>query len=122
MPYGKNITKKQFEKLCNMNCTLQEICGFFEVSDQTLNNWCKQEYNDTFLHLFKRFCDKGKTKLRKIQWELAKNNVTMAIWLGKQYLDQKDYVENTNVEKVEFVSDIPKVSTNKANQNKDESE
>ena len=31
--------------------------------------------------------------LRRSQWKMAERNATMAIWLGKQYLGQKDVVE-----------------------------
>ena len=42
--------------------------------------------------------------LRRIQWKLADKNTSMAIFLGKQYLGQKDTIEqvdNTQLEKVE---------------------
>ena len=38
--------------------------------------------------------------LRRSQFRLAENNATMAIWLGKQYLGQKDVADidlNANV-------------------------
>lgn len=38
----------------------------------------------------------GKGSLRAIQFRQAKNNVAMAIWLGKQYLDQRDRFEHSN--------------------------
>lgn len=31
----KEIDKKQFENLCGLQCTLEEICGFFDVTDKT---------------------------------------------------------------------------------------
>ena len=39
--------------------------------------------------------EKGKISLRRYQWELAKKNATMAIWLGKQFLGQRDNVDIT---------------------------
>lgn len=27
----KEIDKKQFENLCGLQCTLEEICGFFDI-------------------------------------------------------------------------------------------
>ena len=35
----------------------------------------------------------GLTSLRRIQFSMAHTNVAMAIWLGKQYLGQKDIVD-----------------------------
>ena len=37
-----------------------------------------------------------RTKLRGYQLELAKRSAAMAIWLGKQYLGQKDTVDEEN--------------------------
>lgn len=34
--------------------------------------------------------------LRRMQWKLAEKNNSMAIFLGKQYLGQKDVVESQN--------------------------
>ena len=47
--------------------------------------------------------------LRRIQFKHAKNNPTMAIWLGKQYLGQKDQVEAVIEDKIQVVNDIPTI-------------
>lgn len=31
----KEIDAKQFEKLCGLQCTKLEICGWFDVTDKT---------------------------------------------------------------------------------------
>ena len=42
-----------------------------------------------------------------MHWRLAEKNASMAIWLGKQYLDQKDVVEqNINTECVKVIIDV----------------
>ena len=46
-----------------------------------------------FSEVFKEKRGLGKISLRRNQWRLAEKNATMAIWLGKQYLGQKDQVE-----------------------------
>lgn len=33
--HKKEIDQEQFEKLCELQCTLKEICGFFDVTDKT---------------------------------------------------------------------------------------
>ena len=40
----KEIDQKQFENLCGLQCTLEEICGWFDVTDKTLDSWCKRNY------------------------------------------------------------------------------
>lgn len=90
----KEIDKKQFEQLCAMQCTEEEICAFFDVTDKTLTNWCRREYKQSFSEVFKQKRQKGHISLRRSQFELAKNNPAMAIFLGKNYLGQKDKQED----------------------------
>lgn len=92
-PAQNKIDKKQFEKLCSLQCTLLEICDYFDVEDDTLNLWCKKTYKKTFSEVFKIKRGKGQISLRRMQWQQAEKNATMAIWLGKQYLGQTDKVE-----------------------------
>ena len=87
------IDKEEFENLCLMQCTEIEIAGFFKCSDDTVNNWCKETYGDTFSEVFKRYSAPGKISLRRTQFKQAKTSVPMSIWLGKQYLGQTDKVE-----------------------------
>ena len=84
----KEIDQKQFENLCGLQCTLEEICGWFGVTDKTLNSWCKRTYSESFSEVFRQKRSTGKISLRRSQWKLAEKNANMAIWLGKQYLGQ----------------------------------
>lgn len=103
----KQIDKKQFESLCGIQCTKEEICDVLNISDKTLDKWCKEEYNSSFSDIFKQKRSLGKASLRRMQWKLAEKNATMGIWLGKQYLDQKDEQHlNQNIDsKIEVVWD-----------------
>lgn len=89
----KEIDQKQFENLCGLQCTKEEICGWFEITDKTLENWCKRTYRSGFSEVFRQKRGLGKISLRRHQWRLAEKNANMAIWLGKQYLGQKDQPE-----------------------------
>lgn len=97
----KEIDQKQFENLCGLQCTLEEICGWFGVTDKTLNSWCKRTYSESFSEVFRQKRSTGKISLRRSQWRLSEKNANMAIWLGKQYLDQKDHIETTNGGEIE---------------------
>jgi hypothetical protein len=62
---------------------MEEIASVCHCSVDTLEN----RYSD----LIKKAKDKGKSSLRRLQWEGAqKGQVAMLIWLGKQLLGQKD--------------------------------
>lgn len=50
----KEIDQKQFENLCGLQCTLEEICGWFGVTDKTLDSWCKRTYHASFSEVFKQ--------------------------------------------------------------------
>ena len=89
----KEIDEKQFIKLCKLQCTSEEIASFFECNRDTIDAWCKRTYNEGFSAVYKKYSEAGKTSLRRYQLNLAKTNATMAIWLGKQYLGQKDRQE-----------------------------
>lgn len=91
----KEIDKKQFENLCALQCTEEEICDWFGVSSDTLNRWCKRTYDASFADVFKQKRGSGRISLRRSQWKLANKSATMAIWLGKQYLGQRDNVDVT---------------------------
>lgn len=89
------IDKEQFEKLCYLQCTLEEIAGFFKCSADTIERWCVREYKERFAEVYNKKRGTGKISLRRAQFRLAETNATMAIWLGKQYLGQTDKQEVT---------------------------
>ena len=89
----KIIDEEQFEKLCGLQCTQEEIMGWFDVTDKTLTNWCKETYGMSFSEVFAKKRETGKISLRRMQWRLAEKNAAMAIFLGKNYLGQTDKVE-----------------------------
>lgn len=108
----KEINQKQFESLCAIQCTEEEICAVLDVDDKTLTQWCKTTYNQSFSEVFSQKRAGGKASLRRNQWRLSETNPTMAIWLGKQYLGQKDQqvVEATNTKVDEVVEALNKIA------------
>ena len=102
----KNIDKKTFEKLCAIQCTKDEICGIFDIDEKTLTRWCKDTYNEGFSDVFKRKSQTGKMSLRRTQFKLAEKNPTMAIFLGKQYLGQRDIVEEQHTANNGILTDL----------------
>jgi hypothetical protein len=90
----------EVDKLCQIQCTGEEIASFFEISYDTLERRCKEQFKVSFAEYIKEKSAKGKSSLRRLQWKAAMNgNVTMLIWLGKQYLGQTDktnYVDESS--------------------------
>lgn len=99
----KERFKAQFEGLCCIQCTEEEICGVLNCDDATLCRWCKTVYGRTFADVYKEKRQGGKASLRRRQFKIAETNATMSIWLGKQYLGQSDspvVVETTALDKL----------------------
>lgn len=94
----KEIDWEEFDKLCGMQCTLREIAGWFQVSEDTIERRVKEEYKETFAEHYSKRSSTGKVALRRKQFDVAmKGHPTLLIWLGKQYLEQKDKMEQTNI-------------------------
>ena len=87
------INQIEFEKLCGLQCTEEEIAGFFDCSIDTICNWCKEIYGETFSDTYKKKSVLGKISLRRNQFKIAQTNASMAIFLGKNLLGQKDILE-----------------------------
>ena len=106
----KQIDKVQFETLCGIQCTLEEICFFFSTTDKTVNIWCRDTYGMTFSEIFKEKKGLGKISLRRKQWRLANNSTAMAIFLGKNYLGQTDEKNRPDQQQtcVQIVDDVLK--------------
>ena len=88
------IDQEAFEKLCQLQCTKEEICGWFGITDKTLDAWCKRTYKKNFSAVFDEKREGWKISLRRAQFKLAEKSAAMAIWLGKQYLGQTDPDKN----------------------------
>ena len=94
----KEINQKQFESLCAIQCTREEICAVLDVTEKTIDKWCHDTYGEPFSLVFKQKREGGKASLRRNQWLLSASNPTMAIWLGRQMLGQRDRFETTDKE------------------------
>lgn len=87
------INEEQFKGLCNLQCTLSEISAFFKCSDDTIERWCERELGLSFAEAYKIHSAGGRISLRRLQFKMAEKSAAMAIWLGKQYLGQKDAID-----------------------------
>ena len=87
----KEFNKDIFEELCNIQCIKTEICAVFKCDEKTLTRWCNDTYGCGFSDIYKKLSEGGKSSLRRAQWKSAmKGTTSMLIWLGKQYLNQKE--------------------------------
>lgn len=98
---GPKITEidwVQLDKLCFMQCTASEIASWFDCSVDTIERAVMREHKVKWAEYFDKKRQKGHISLRRKQMQVAESgNVSMLIWLGKQYLGQTEKVEQKSV-------------------------
>lgn len=110
----KEIDQTNFEKLCGLQCTLAEIASFFGCSEDTIERWSQRELGMSFAEAFKQYSGVGKMSLRRTQFKLAEKSAAMAIFLGKQYLGQRDNIEYEDKEALDRLDAILEMKRNDA--------
>lgn len=93
------IDKELFEEACKLCCTQEETARLCKCSVDTLERWCRREYNESYAEIYKKHSEEGKMSLRRNQLRLSATNATMAIWLGKQWLGQRDDLSEADSDK-----------------------
>lgn len=89
----REIDMEQVLYWMDLQATCEEIAGAFHVSRHKLVERIKEEFGMNFDQLRDSVTNNGgrsKCSLRRYQFDLAKKNASMAIWLGKNWLGQKD--------------------------------
>lgn len=92
---SSKIDKQDLEKLLLIYMSVEEAANWFDVSVMTLTRFIKRHYKCNFVEFRdKRFVrTRVSIKRKQIEKALTGDN-TMLIWVGKQYLDQKDQQES----------------------------
>ena len=95
------VDPTKVEALAALQCTKEEIASGLGISLRTLER--RMNENEEIVEAIKRGRERGRMSLRRMQYEAAKNgNVTMQIWLGKQWLGQKDKHEIGMADKIKI--------------------
>lgn len=90
----KEINWTLFEQLCAIQCTQSEIASMMKIHIDTLRDRAVVHYGDEYSNIYKKLSESGKCSLRRNQFVLSKTNASLAIWLGKQWLGQRDIQED----------------------------
>ena len=116
-----DFDEKEFADLISIGCDQDEICWWFRdengkpANKDTLSRWCKRVYGLSFQEYRKKnSLMKLKIELRKNQLELSKKSAAMAIFLGKNYLNQRDCMEFDDTESIARLDAILKGMKNAA--------
>lgn len=92
--------KKLVRTLAGYGCTHEEIARALGVCEQTIKRNAREELDAGYADI--------RCSLRRWQYASAKGgNTAMLIWLGKQYLGQRDKAEQTIREEVVTIEELP---------------
>lgn len=95
----KEIDYDLVKKLAEIQCTQEEIANILDISVRTLQR------DKEFCRIFNMSRENGKMSLKRWQFKRAEQGSDrMLIWLGKQYLGQRDVIESNNTHEVEDLS------------------
>lgn len=110
------IDYDEVKRLCSIGCTQAEVASFLEISHDVLEQDIVAVHGVKWKEFFKEHSNKFKVSLRRLQFRSAEGDydedgnkyrifpsIPMQIWLGKQFLGQKDRQEIEHNEK----TDIP---------------
>lgn len=101
----KVIDYDMVTELAKIQCTQLEIASVLKIAVRTLQN------DDEFMRIYKKGIEEGKMSLRRLQWKKAnEGNTTMLVWLGKQYLGQKDKIETDDLSNRELLEQLQQKS------------
>lgn len=98
-PEPVQLNREEFLKLVSMQCTQEEIASWFNISVDTLDRWCLREMGEKLAEFWDKRKFTGKVRVRKAQFAIMEAGgsgaATMAIFLGKALLGQRDTPPDT---------------------------
>lgn len=83
------------DELLVAQCDGAGIASILGIHPNTLYRLCEEEFSMSFSAYSQQKRGEGRELLRAKQYELAlSGDKTMLVWLGKQYLNQREKVDN----------------------------
>ncbi|HCE10672.1 MAG TPA: hypothetical protein DEQ40_19090 [Oxalobacteraceae bacterium] len=87
-----DLDLEKLQTLCEINCTLDEIAAAFGVHKMTIIR--RQQEEPEFAAIIEAGRANFRVSVRRQQLALLMaGNATMGVWLGKQYLGQRDQMK-----------------------------
>ena len=89
-PARKKVKLSEIEKLGALQCTTNEAAAWLRIRRSTFESMLRKD--PQIREAWDRGQNRGNVSLRRIQRRLSRTNATMAIFLGKNYLKQREVV------------------------------
>ncbi len=100
-PKVKPLNAEQLTVLAGMQCTYEEIAAVFGIKKRQFIN--RIEADPALKEAIEEGWANGRASVRREQFKLLQaGNATMAVWLGKQYLGQRDQIGFGNMDGTKF--------------------
>ena len=90
----KEIDKSVFENLCAIQATQAEILAWFDITDKTLQRWCKRTYGAGFSEVYAAKRGRGVISVRRALFQNAtqKGSVKAQIFWLKNHAGMSEKV------------------------------
>jgi hypothetical protein len=89
-----HIDWAEFEKLCEIQCSLEEIAFWYRCSPDTIERAVKRQYKALFAVVKEEKAIRGRVAIRRALMQLAlKGNLGAIIWASKNYLGMADKLD-----------------------------
>lgn len=99
------IDWNKVDRLLEAQCTGTEIAATLGIHPDTLYNAVKAKFKSDFSAYSQQKKESGKRLLKAKQFEVAMSgDKAMLIWLGKQYLEQRDKTDHDLTSKGEAIT------------------
>ena len=92
------IEWKEFDKLCGLQCSEQEIADWFGCSVDTIERRVREQRKSTFAEYFAKHRATGKIAVRRNLFRLSEKQGHVAIFLAKNLLGMTDRQEITGAD------------------------
>lgn len=118
-PMPMEIDWNMLDAILQFKSPLRDAAEILGCSEDTIQNRIREKFDMTFMEYRDLKMSKVRYNLSMKQYEIAKNgNVTMLIWLGKQWLGQKEKQEIEHSKGVGFEDLVSYMTTVKENAKK----
>ena len=109
-----SIDFEELDKLCYLQCTVQEMAWWFKCTEMTLRNRVKEELHTTFENYYLQKKSAGKIALRRNLLRMAEKNPACAIFLAKNWLGMSDqqHIEHSGEVKQEIKQEVKVIAPN----------
>ena len=88
---AKQVAQETFERLCQIQCTTDEICSVLGLERKALARWAKRTYGKALELVMADFQADGKSSFRRLGLRLAEQgSASVWIFLAKNWLGMSD--------------------------------